>query len=269
MHRLSLTVELTIDTNAPSTPIMPANYKENWETGRKRDKSGKEVETELPQSEEEEEIACDSSYDNTVSTWDSTNHANFFTKRNIPTVISSYLRAGSQFVGTQVSKSQKHAVHVEIKYVDMANFFLCGYFRIQGLDRPDTDLTTYFEGEIIGPKYSFYTRRPEWGAKEKTDLTHWGRFVPWRHIAQKAMDPDYVHEEYDKQDHIYMRWKECFLVPEEQTIQASYAGFYYICFNQVEGKISGLYYHESAVKYQELSLSPVDGPLCFQSFEFA
>lgn len=261
---------------------MPSNYKRDWAVehpkSSKRERRGVvandvtsvvTTKTETEELDSLDSLDSDSEEDAVLCTYDSNNHPTFFTQRVIPSFMSSYLRAGSQFVGTQVSKSQKHAVNVEIKYVDMANFFLCGYFRIQGLDGANTDLTTYFEGEIIGPKYSFYTRRPEWGAKEKTDLTHWGRFPPWRHIQKQAMDPDYVHEDFDKQDHIYMRWKECFLVPEEQTIQASYAGFYYICFNQVEGKINGLYYHESAVKFQELSLSPVDGPLCFQSFEFA
>ena len=49
-----------------------------------------------------------------------------------------------------------------------------------------------------------------------------------------------------------MRWKEYFLVPDHRvrTITgASFEGFYYICFNQVEGTISGIYFHAKSEKY--------------------
>jgi hypothetical protein len=48
-----------------------------------------------------------------------------------------------------------------------------------------------------------------------------------------------------------MRWKEHFLVPDYKlkSIQgASFEGFYYICFNQVEGKVSGIYFHSKSEK---------------------
>lgn len=43
-----------------------------------------------------------------------------------------------------------------------------------------------------------------------------------------------------------MRWKEHFLVPDHRVRSiagASFEGFYYATFNQVEGKISGIYFH--------------------------
>ena len=49
-----------------------------------------------------------------------------------------------------------------------------------------------------------------------------------------------------QRENIFMRWKEWFLVPDHRvrSIQgASFEGFYYICFNQVERKISGIYFH--------------------------
>ena len=52
-------------------------------------------------------------------------------------------------------------------------------------------------------------------------------------------------------DHIFMRWKEWFLVPDHRvtSIQgASFEGFYYICFNQVEGRVSGIYFHARSEK---------------------
>ena len=51
----------------------------------------------------------------------------------LPNHTSSFLRAGSKFVGTQQSDRQKYNVDVEIKHVDMAESYLCGYLRIQGM----------------------------------------------------------------------------------------------------------------------------------------
>lgn len=53
------------------------------------------------------------------------------------------------------------------------------------------------------------------------------------------------------QPNIFMRWKEWFLVPDHRvrSIQgASFEGFYYICFNQVEGNINGIYFHAKSEK---------------------
>jgi len=49
-----------------------------------------------------------------------------------------------------------------------------------------------------------------------------------------------------------MRWKEYFLVPDHKvkTITgASFEGFYYICFNQCSGSVSGIYFHAKSEKY--------------------
>lgn len=50
----------------------------------------------------------------------------------IPSATSSYLRPGSRFHGTQQSERQIYEVQVELKNVNMAESFLCGYLRIQG-----------------------------------------------------------------------------------------------------------------------------------------
>lgn len=46
---------------------------------------------------------------------------------------TSFLRSGSKFAGTQQSDRQVYSVDVEIKHVDMAESYLCGYLRIQGM----------------------------------------------------------------------------------------------------------------------------------------
>jgi glucose-induced degradation protein 4 len=146
-----------------------------------------------------------------------------------------------------------------------------GYLRIQGLTDEHQILTTFFTGEIIGgpnQKYTFQTKHPGWGATDKTDLQHWARFPAWRPLAKDAKrDINFAYpasvsgENSDtntrsgqgwwQRENIFMRWKEWFLVPDHRvtSIQgASFEGFYYICFNQVEGRISGIYFHARSEK---------------------
>ncbi|KAK2808421.1 hypothetical protein FQN49_008719, partial [Arthroderma sp. PD_2] len=170
----------------------------------------------------------------------------FSDARLVPDHSSSYFRGGSKFTGTQQSDQQIYTVDVEIKNVDMAESHLCGYLKIKGLTPDHPTLTTFFEGEIIGTKHTFQTRHEDWGATEKTDMTHWSRFPAWRPLAKLAKKPDFTYKDYAQRENIFMRWKEAFLVPDHRvkTISgASFEGFYYICFNQVQGTISGIYFH--------------------------
>ncbi|KUI61737.1 hypothetical protein VP1G_08895 [Cytospora mali] len=163
---------------------------------------------------------------------------------------SSFLRAGSRFVGTQQSERQVYDVQVEIKYVDLRESFLCGYLRIQGLTDDHPTLTTYFEGEIIGNKYGFMTNHESWGANDKTDISHWSKFPAFRPYAKQARRGSSVAiKDIAQSEHIFMRWKEHFLVPDHRvrTINgASFEGFYYICFNQVQGEVNGIYFHSKS-----------------------
>lgn len=190
--------------------------------------------------------------------------------RLIPTSPSSFLRAGSKFHGTQQSERQVYDVQVEIKHVDMRESFLCGYLRIQGLTEDHPTLTTYFEGEIIGPKYSFLTQHQDWGSSDKVDLQHWAKFSAFRPFQKQAKKglpiPGMIQRE-----NIFMRWKEHFLVPDHRvrTITgASFEGFYYICFNQIKGTVSGIYFHAKSEKFQQLELKHVEDRGCFAAMEF-
>ena len=51
------------------------------------------------------------------------------------------------------------------KHVDFENSYLCGYLKIKGLTEEYPQLTTFFDGEIISPKYPFLTRK--WDADEE------------------------------------------------------------------------------------------------------
>ncbi|CAK4032231.1 Hypothetical predicted protein [Lecanosticta acicola] len=185
--------------------------------------------------------------------------------------VSSFLRPGSKFRGTQQSDRQVYDVQVEIKDVDLAESFLCGYLRIQGLTDDHPTLTTFFEGEIIGPKYLFKTAHPTWGSSEKVDLQHWARFPAWRPLAKSSKSPNFSLKNYLQREHLFMRWKEYFLVPDHRvkTITgASFEGFYYICFNQCSGNVSGIYFHAKSEKYQQLELQHVEDRGCMPAVEF-
>jgi glucose-induced degradation protein 4 len=113
-------------------------------------------------------------------------------------------------------------------------------------------LTTFFEGEIIGTKHTFQTKHETWGANEKTDMLHWARFEAWRPLAKQAKKADFTYRNFAQREHLFMRWKEYFLVPDHRVRQitgASFEGFYYICFNQIEGTVSGIYFHAKSEKY--------------------
>ncbi|KAK8078939.1 Vacuolar import and degradation protein [Apiospora phragmitis] len=200
----------------------------------------------------------------------------FSNARITPMSYSSFLRPGSKFHGTQQSERQIYDVQVEIKYVDLKESFMCGYLKIQGLTEDNPTLTTYFEGEIIGSKYNFITNHESWGATEKIDLNHWNKFTAFRPYAKHARKgpvhiKDLHIQDLHNKENIFMRWKEHFLVPDHRvrTINgASFEGFYYICFNQREGGISGIYFHSRSEKFQQLELKHVEDRGCFGAMEF-
>ncbi|CZS90396.1 hypothetical protein WAI453_004192 [Rhynchosporium graminicola] len=191
--------------------------------------------------------------------------------RLIPSSPSSFLRSGSKFRGNQQSERQVYDVQVEIKHVDMRESFLCGYLRIQGLTEDHPTLTTYFEGEIIGSKYTFLTQHQDWGSTDKTDLQHWAKFSAFRPFQLKAKQGHFHIPQLAQRENIFMRWKEQFLVPDHRVrtiLGASFEGFYYICFNQLEGTVSGIYFHAKSEKFQQLELKHVEDRGCFAAMEF-
>lgn len=176
-----------------------------------------------------------------------------------PRYPSSLFKAYSQYSGTQQSDKQRYNVDVTILTVDMEQCTLSGYLKIRDLTPEHEMLQTFFTGEIIGgpnQKYTFRTQDRSWGATDRTDLMHWARFPAWRHLgsyAKRDMNFKFPldNEPWWEQENIFMRWKEHFLVPDHKTrsIQgASFEGFYYICLNQLQGRISGIYFHSKSEK---------------------
>eukprot|EP00041_Stephanoeca_diplocostata_P006293 m.79697 g.79697 ORF g.79697 m.79697 type:complete len:237 (+) comp16283_c0_seq1:312-1022(+) len=166
----------------------------------------------------------------------------------------STLYPGCKFKGYQTSGDKKYEVEVQIREVDLAQSYLCGDLLIRGLTAEYPELITCFDAEVIGDRYDFETGK--WKATRNIDLQHWRRFGAFAGIEKQRY-------KYDpkRSDHIFMRWKEQFLVPDHRVDAlkggASFAGFYYICFQRDTGRIEGLYYHAQSEMYQRLVLNRV------------
>ncbi|XP_070708377.1 uncharacterized protein [Pempheris klunzingeri] len=175
-----------------------------------------------------------------------------------PGVVTSLLYSGSKFRGHQKSKGNSYDVEVVLQHVTMEDSYLCGYLKIKGLTEEYPTLTTFFAGEIISRKRPFLTRK--WDADEDVDRKHWGKFQAFYQYAKTFNSDDFDYEDLKNSDYIFMRWKEQFLVPDH-TIKdisgASFAGFYYICFQKSTATIEGYYYHRSSEWYQSLNLTHV------------
>ena len=80
----------------------------------------------------------------------------------------------------------------------------------------------------------------------------WARFPAWRAVGKQAKkSADFHYKNSSNRENMFMRWKEKFLVPDHRVREitgASFEGFYYICFNQVHGTITGIYYHSKTDK---------------------
>lgn len=197
-----------------------------------------------------------------------------FFQNQTETLTTSFLKPGSLFVGSQQSGRSTYEVKVELKEVDLRKSYLCGFLTIHGLTESHPEITTFFKGEIIGPHYSFYTVNETWESNKRNDLQHWGRFPSWRGLdfnAENEAENQHIYDSYMGNEYIYMRWKETFLVPDakiKDIVGASFAGFYYVCFNQLTGSISGLYFHERSDKFQQLELCHVPDGGCFPSYQY-
>ena len=83
-------------------------------------------------------------------------------------------------------------------------------------------------------------------------MQHWAQFPAWRPLAKQAKKADFNYKNFAQRENIFMRWKEYFLVPDHRVRAisgASFEGFYYICFNQVAGTVSGIYFHAKSERY--------------------
>jgi len=159
-------------------------------------------------------------------------------------------------------------VEVMLQHVDEDAAYLCGYLKIKNLTDEYPEMVTFFDGEIISDKHPFLTRK--WDADEDVDKKHWGKFLSFCQYSKHFNSDSFNYEELKKTDYVFMRWKEHFLVPDH-TIKdingASFAGFYYICFQKSTSSIEGYYFHRNSEWFQSLNLTHVPD-YSMQIYEF-
>ncbi|ODV63839.1 glucose-induced degradation complex subunit VID24 ASCRUDRAFT_31065 [Ascoidea rubescens DSM 1968] len=166
---------------------------------------------------------------------------------------TSFLKPGSTFCGFQLNSKFKSRskVTIELVDVDLTKSTLAGLLTIKSLSSIDYKFTTYFVGEIISEKYNFLTRKPDWVSNDAIDVHHWSKFPSWRRDLKAKVEAEthnnslYVHRRFLDENYVYMRWKELFLFPDPDQVleNCSFDGFYYICFNQTIGVITGYYFY--------------------------
>ena len=145
---------------------------------------------------------------------------------------------GLPHTGVQKSGRNSYTVKVRVLTVDFERGSLAGVLQIQGLTPSLPELTTFFEGEVCGRTHSFLTKR--WGATELDDMKHWARFAPFRPLRSQLARNQW-HYAHANREHLFMRLKETFVVPDhkvENIHGASFAGFYYLCVDLSGGTLS-------------------------------
>lgn len=222
---------------------------------------------------------------------------------------SQYLRPNAKFVGQQHSGCARYDIKVELKSVDLVSAVVTGFFYISGLTDEHPLITTCFKGEIINnpmsqigrdspvgnkvKKYSFITEEKNWSSFPKNDLDHWKKLTgspPNYTEADLRRKLQQIQSGNDNPLHIYMRWKEEFLLPDSRIkllTGASFEGFYYIVLNLgsgstnssvkgngvepelAPGTMNGLYFYTQSEKFQSLSLKYVEERGVAPSYTFA
>ncbi|OAF66668.1 hypothetical protein A3Q56_05585 [Intoshia linei] len=143
---------------------------------------------------------------------------------SLSSIEGSCMHNGATFKGCQKSKGKSYDVKVTFQQVELEQSYLCGYLTINGLIQDHPQLTTYFDAEIIGPRFSFLTRK--WDSSEENDRKHWSKFAAFN-FSRNFNNDDFNYMDHHDPNNIFMRWKEHFLVPDINVSEvqgASYAG---------------------------------------------
>ncbi|KAK9760950.1 hypothetical protein K7432_014526, partial [Basidiobolus ranarum] len=127
---------------------------------------------------------------------------------------------------------------MHIQHINLNDSYLCGYLHLHDLAEKYPKITTFFDAEIIGPKYSFLTCK--WDVDEMIDKQYWIKFPAFKQYSG-LFNQDNFKYNLKNNDFIFMRWKEQFLVPDHRVHKvngANFDGFYYICFQLSTGTIT-------------------------------
>eukprot|EP00056_Hartaetosiga_gracilis_P007953 m.114185 g.114185 ORF g.114185 m.114185 type:complete len:192 (-) comp12813_c1_seq3:1051-1626(-) len=166
-----------------------------------------------------------------------------------------FLFSGCSFSGTQKSERYEFPLKAHFEVVDFEQKSLCGILSIENLTPHLPQLQTYFDVDLVTSHKEFETT--EFFSTRKNDIEHWTR-LPGFHMEYIDTEDAF---DFKTNRYIYMRWKERFLIPhdEEQDLRgASFEGFYFVCFDRLNGSISGFYHHDACERYQAISLKYED-----------
>lgn len=210
-------------------------------------------------------------------------------------LVNSYLKPNARYIGEQQSSKTRHQIRVEFKTVDLVNSMITGFLQITGLTEEYPEITTCFKGEIINNpllhsncklgcreahdkvlrRFSFITENSRWGSCPTNDLVHWSKLTGREYTSDEELLESLQQEQEHPDMHIYMRWKEEFLLPDLRVKLingASFAGFYYVVLTikgPEAGSVRGLYYYQKdQEKFQSLNLKFVDDQGHSSLFEF-
>lgn len=212
-----------------------------------------------------------------------------------PPLANSYLKPNARYVGEQQSSKTRHLICVEFKTVDLVNSMMTGFLQISGLTDDNPEITTCFKGEIINNPllhsslqspglqarhkvlrtFSFFTENSLWQSNHDNDLVHWSKLTGLEYLSDDELIETLRREQDSPDQHIYMRWKEEFLLPDSRVKRipnASFEGFYYVVLTvkgRDAGSVRGLYYyHKDPEKFQSLNMKFVEDQGHSSLFEF-
>ena len=172
-----------------------------------------------------------------------------------PRQANPMLQPGALLVGTQSSdKGSAFEVTVKVLSSSLADGRISGRLTILGLTGEDTLISTLFDGEIVGPKHSFFTGG-RFDTDSAIDRQHWTRFPTFAPYAATGLDVrpgagDRV---------LFCRFKERFIIDDDWRQSSrpglSYSGLYYVVLDLDDLSLSGLYFaQQSELWFQKLEL---------------
>lgn len=123
------------------------------------------------------------------------------------------------------------------QHIDKESDRVYGYLTVKRFEKALK--ITYFEGEIIGEKHPFLTRK--WNADAETDKKHWWKFDCFFKYASFHKD-DFDYSCLHGSDHVFMRWKE---MKSKDNFGWVAPGFYYVCLTKSTGECNGIYFERT------------------------